>query len=244
MERKKILWIIIAVGATLTIILALGLVLVSGGKTRMPLDPATLNLKASPRISFPEDFARPGASILPTASPSPNQDGDVIVVYGENPDFASPLPRTSAMPAGQVAMNPETAQPTPGWASAKPANPTAATPKPRVSTPVVAKNLPEKPAAKAPVSNAKPKLITMTEYWIQAASFKSKGHAEEFKASLASSGLSSIIRTKDVDGQTLYQIRIGPYSTTREADGWLSRIQKLPDCTKAYRTIVYAKHSI
>lgn len=242
MERKKILWIVISVGLFLTVMLTVGYVLLSGGKGRGADDPATLALGASPRITNPEDYARPGASLAPAISPSPDPNGDIIVVYGPDPSFSSPAPQATANPAPLGASDPLAAEPTPGWASAKPALRPVATPAPRSAVESQPKAMP-KARAKAEAT-AKPKLVNVTEYWIQAASFKSKGKADEFKASLASSGLSSIIRTKDIDGQTYYQIRIGPYSTTGEANGWLARIRKLADCSDAYVSRVSAKRSI
>jgi len=246
MERKKIWWTIITVGATLTIILLVGLVFISGGKTRRPDDPASLSLKSSPRISNPEDYVKPGASLSPTPSPLASPNGDLVVVFGQDPAYGSPSPQSTAMPSGQVPLTQNSVQPPSGWASSKPAISPSPTPTPRVSTPVVSKAPSAKPAAKAPsaVSGSKGKLIAVTEYWIQTASFKSKGKAEEFKAGLAASGLSSIIRTKEVDGLTYYQVRVGPYSSSKEANGWLVRIRKLADCGDAYVSKVNAKHSL
>lgn len=244
MERKKIWWIIITVGATLTIILLVGLVFISGGNARKPYDPASLSLKSSPRIPNPEDYVKPGASLSPSPSPAASPNGDLVVVFGQDPAYATPSAQTTPMPSGQVPLTPDSSPAPSGWASSKPV--LSPSPTPRAPAQTASKAPASKPAAKSAgaASVQAPKLVSITEYWIQTASFKSKGKAEQFKADLSSSGLSSIIRTKEVDGVTMYQVRVGPYSSSKEANGWLVRIRKLADCGDAYISKTKAKHSI
>jgi cell division septation protein DedD len=230
-ERKKLLWVGICIGLLVIVSVGFGVILVNGGKARGANDPASLFPKASPRISNPEDYAKPGASLAPSASPDANLGDDIVVMYGQDASaspgglLASPMASALA-PQGTVDVSIQASPPAkkPGWASSEPALKNAATPAPK-----------SVPAAKsAPKASPKPRLVTVSEYWIQAASFKSRGKADELKSSLAENGLSSVITTKDMDGQTYYRVRIGPYSTKSEASGWLGRIAKLPNCAEAY----------
>ncbi len=239
MERKKILWVVISIGLFLTVILTLGYVLLNGVKGRGADDPASLLPRATPRIPNPQDYVRPGTGLLPSASPTAQTDGDIVVIYGQESAPPSVLPSLQpltspdlASPAqGDSILQPAAGKtPSPGWASSQPGlKPGATAANQKTSSPKPAATV--RPAATA---SPKPRLVTVSEYWIQAASFRSRGKAEDLKASLAQSGLSSIISTKDIDGQTYYRVRIGPYSTKAEADGWLTRIRKLSGCSEAY----------
>lgn len=216
MERKKTLWIFITVALFITLMLLVAILFLNGGGRR-DSDPASLDPKASPRISNPEDYLRPEASptFVPLASPG-NLGGELFIIGSPSPqaDLAqSPQPLES--PTIQRLYSPE-----PVLASPK-AKPSAQAKKPLKPQP-----------AKAP--SEKPKVTSVNEYWIQAASFKSRGKAEDLRSSIAESGLGSVIATKEVDGQTYYRVRIGPYQSQAEARGWLERIRKLEGCGEAY----------
>ncbi|MBL8968699.1 MAG: SPOR domain-containing protein, partial [Spirochaetaceae bacterium] len=79
------------------------------------------------------------------------------------------------------------------------------------------------PAPKKPVE----------EFWIQAASFTSRGRADELKDSLGGKGLAALITVKDISGKSWYRVRVGPYSTKKEAEGWLARVKAVPGCEEA-----------
>jgi DedD protein len=83
----------------------------------------------------------------------------------------------------------------------------------------------------------------VTEYWIQTASFSSAGKAEEQRAFLSQQGLNAVVSTKEVNGKTYFRVRLGPYSTKREAEGWLTRISSLAGCSGAYVSESVAQRS-
>ena len=76
--------------------------------------------------------------------------------------------------------------------------------------------------------------MKIDEYWIQAASFSSRGRADELKQGLSEKGVAALITVKDISGKSWYRVRIGPYSMKADADGWLGRLKAIPGCTEAY----------
>jgi DedD protein len=65
------------------------------------------------------------------------------------------------------------------------------------------------------------------DYWIQTGAFSALVRAEGVKETLASKGLSSIIDDRDVEGQTWYRVRIGPYTSENEANYWLALVKAI-----------------
>jgi DedD protein len=84
-------------------------------------------------------------------------------------------------------------------------------------------------------------MVKVDEFWIQAASFTSRGRADELKEALAEKGIAALISVKDISGKSYYRIRVGPYSVKAEADDWLSRLKGFPGCAEAYVSKVVAQ---
>ena len=80
-----------------------------------------------------------------------------------------------------------------------------------------------KPAAAKPA--APPKVYD--DYWVQTGAFSTVASAEHVKETLASKGITSIIENRDVEGSTLFRVRVGPYTSKNEADYWLSLIKTI-----------------
>ena len=51
--------------------------------------------------------------------------------------------------------------------------------------------------------------------------------AERVKATLASKGITSIIENREINGRTLFRVRVGPYTSQNEANYWLSLIKSI-----------------
>jgi DedD protein len=68
---------------------------------------------------------------------------------------------------------------------------------------------------------------TITDYWIQTGAFSAIFKAEDVKETLSSKGLTSIIENREIDGKTLYRVRLGPYTTEKEANYWLTLVQSI-----------------
>lgn len=228
LETKKVLWTLLSVVIVLVVAsgIALALAFPRGSNAGAPASVAAV---APPRSTSPDEYVRTvePAPVPPAPAATSTAPGsDIIIVYGEKPD-ASTLP---AVPEKPYAPASSTAQP--ATITTKPAatSPAPATSGSTASTasPVTVKPV-AKPAAKAP---AAPKITA--EYWIQAAAFTSRTRADDLQRELAIKNLSTLITVKDLDGVTWYRVRIGPYTTEREAKGWLEKIRVVPGCTEAY----------
>ncbi len=217
-ETKKVLWTVISVGLFLVVFFGTALLLFAPRKGA-PQAPAAIGNEAPPRAGEPDEYFHTPVPAPDPAAALPSAPGDVVVVYGENPP-ASALPGAAA-PSGTAAPAPGgTALPVP----AKSGTYTPASSSPPAKAPAA------KPASPAP----KPKTVTVTEWWIQASSPTSRSRAESLQAELSRQGLSSVITLKEVDGTTHYRVRIGPYTSEKEAAGWRDRIRVIPDCAEAY----------
>jgi cell division septation protein DedD len=220
-ERKKLLWVSISACVFVLIVLAVGFFLLTpkkGGE----LAPATIGNSAPPKAQDPQDFlsAPPPAPSLEQPKP---QDGNMIIVYGDKPAPTAAAPSApGAAASGAAATGAATASPVPAVGS----------PAPEAKTPASATK--PKSVKPAPKPIAKPATVKVAEYWIQAASFKSRGKADELKQSLAEKGMAALIVVTDISGASWYRVRIGPYSVQAEANDWLARLKALPGCGEAY----------
>ena len=72
---------------------------------------------------------------------------------------------------------------------------------------------PQQPATTA---SAAASSDTSARYLLQAGSFSASGDAEALKARIALLGLSARVESAQVDGRTVYRVRMGPYGTASE----------------------------
>jgi DedD protein len=145
-------------------------------------------------------------------------------------------PSTTAVP-GTPGTTPVKAVTAPAQAPPKPAQtapPVASAASPTVapiSTASVSQNKPPvvAPVSTASVSQNKAPVETKVynDFWVQAGAFSSTVIAEGAKATLASKGIKSIIENREIGGQTLFRVRIGPYTSQNEADYWLSLVKSI-----------------
>lgn len=223
-ERKKLLWISISACVFVLIVLAAGFILLTPRKNGAQA-PAAVGNSAPPKAQDPQDFlsAPPPAAAI---TPPRNQDGNMIIVYGDKPNMAAP---TTATPPADANAAAASAAPSAAPSAAAPAK---AAPSVAAAAPVKA------PPAKKPFQ--KPATVKVDEYWIQAASFTGRGKADELKQGLAEKGVAALISVKDIAGKSWYRIRIGPYSVKADADGWLGRLKDIPGCSEAYVSKIVA----
>jgi cell division septation protein DedD len=227
-ETKKVLWT--ALSVLIVLVVAFGIALafvVPKGDTAMA--PASIGATTPPRVAAPEAYIRtaePAPVPLAPGSTAPASDSGVIIIYGEKP-AATALPATdpSAQTTGATA----------GTATASQAKPYTPAPPAGTAAKAPAQTGTAVPAAVKPAAAAKPApTTTVTEFWIQAASFTSRSRAEDLQRSLVERGLSSIITVREIDGTPYFRVRIGPYNAKSEADGWLTRIRQMAGCEEAY----------
>jgi len=86
------------------------------------------------------------------------------------------------------------------------------------------------PATTAAQTQAKPastQTKVYNDYWVQTGAFSTVARAENVKNTLSSKGITSIIENREVDGKTVFRVRVGPYTSQNEANYWLSLIKSI-----------------
>ena len=148
-----------------------------------------------------------------------------------------PKPSTAAVPdappAGRAEPNarPAPASTTASSTASKPASTTTPAP---ASTTASTSAQTSTPARSAPAastqSQARPAAAqarVQDDYWVQTGAFSTVARAEGVKETLASRGITSIIDNREVNGKTLFRVRIGPYTSQNEANYWLSLVKSI-----------------
>ena len=122
-------------------------------------------------------------------------------------------------------------------AKAAPAKPAATTTKPASTAKpaaTAAKSAP-KATASAKASTAK----VADKFWVQAASYSTKKSADNARATLESNKIPSEIFTyTDTKGTVFYRVRVGPYTTSSEAEYWKTQVAKIDQFASADSYIV------
>jgi DedD protein len=143
-----------------------------------------------------------------------NADGSARVV------ISVPKPSTAAVPA----YTEPPAKPAQTVAAAKPAQVSA--PVQKAQDVSAGKTVPAPAKAAAAVKSA-PQTKTYNDYWVQTGAFSAKIRAEGMKDTLASKGITSIIENTEVDGKSLYRVRVGPYTSENEASYWAGLVKSI-----------------
>ena len=77
-------------------------------------------------------------------------------------------------------------------------------------------------------SAARPTIArTLNDYWIQIGAYSAMVRAEDTRELLADKGLVSIIENREINGQNLFRVRLGPYTSEREANHWLAIVKEI-----------------
>ena len=146
---------------------------------------------------------------------------------GENLTIQIPKPTTAAVPDTPeiVAIAPVRTQPvaTPAPSAAAAPQQTQTQTPPRASAQATAQASAQA-AAQAP---APASARTVNDFWIQTGAFSARVRAGDAKDLLAEKGLVSIIENREVNGQLWYRVRLGPYTSEREADYWLALVKAI-----------------
>jgi DedD protein len=225
MERKKLTWIVITVGLALIVLLTLCYFWLRPGRKTGQNEPVSLSVQASPKNPNAEAYPAPESL---SATPSPQVSfGDSLIGYGQDGTSASPTPEATPTIPDTSVLNQPAATAAPASDGKSPTSPNGPkTEKPKAGS--------AHTAQRAVAPSAPPKKIRVTEYWIQVASFKSRGKADDLRSSLQKQGLQAVITTKDIDGSTYYRVRVGSFAGSAEAQTWLVKIRKQPGCAEAY----------
>lgn len=148
----------------------------------------------------------------------------------------------AAKPAeGAASAQGSKAEPAAGGSDAK-ATATATASTTKTSSSTVTKASPKTTSKQASVQTKKPATKqVITEFWIQTGSFSGKLNAEKARAKLAERYITAEIFTKTAKDATSYRVRVGPYTTKKEAEYWLGTVKEIPEFTKSYISEVKSK---
>jgi DedD protein len=174
---------------------------------------------SAPEVPAPgtRPAASSGAAAIPS-SPSPASgqgaakgETQVIATGTKSPAAPAPVPSSGTAASGAAATgNAVKGSQAVSAAPAKTTSPASTTT--RTTAPAAAVRTPSR---------------ALSDYWIQTGAFSALVRAEDAKETLASKGLSSIIDDRDVDGQTWYRVRVGPYTSENEANYWLALVKAI-----------------
>jgi DedD protein len=218
-EQKKLLLVAVSVGVFLLVTITAAMVILTpkipaldtSYLTSVPFRPGnvqenTVNNTLQPIINNPQETSTVFESVpeAPVVIEKPNNDNLVVNI---------PRPNTAAVPD-----SPEI--PTTTNVAPKPQTPAVSRPPATIAAPVA--QTPVRPAATSGTPAR-----TINDYWIQAGAYLALVRAEDVKELLASNGLTSIIENRVIDGKLYYRVRLGPYTSEREANYWLTLVKSI-----------------
>lgn len=242
MERKKLLLVAVSVGVVLLIIIGIPLMIVSPrqnvSSTWQTVPQASVSAirpKADQQaaiqnpVQVPWQLPGTGVAASPEAVPADGSQQPVAIQppaeteQGGKTILTIPEPRSVGVPSATVTA--AAAAPKPVAVAVKPAETTPANPAPVAARPAAARTA--KPAASPAPRATTPAASTDSNFWVQAGAFSTKARAETVQESLETKGIASIIENRNVDGETFYRVRIGPYLSESEAKFWLSLVTEI-----------------
>ncbi|GHT69532.1 hypothetical protein FACS1894110_19170 [Spirochaetia bacterium] len=241
MEKKKLLLVAVSVGVFLVIAISASILIFtpkqSGGEGRAAARVNSGTIVTAPRPIPAGTGARgmdSGASPEPEPAPAQPKSADVVdmvrnadglpglqtpppsVEHGENTGGVSidVRPRTAAGVPAPTSTVPKAAPVSPPAATTPAVKPAAVAAKPPAAKPAA-----PKPAASPARAN--------NDYWVQIGAFSAQVRAEGVKETLAEKGITTIIDDRDVEGKTMYRVRVGPYTSETEASYWLALVKSI-----------------
>ncbi|MDR3276329.1 MAG: SPOR domain-containing protein [Treponema sp.] len=256
MEKKKLLFVAISVGVFLTIVIGAAILILSPTWTgpqgtgtplasTQPVLPGqtgtgsapltTVPSTGSPAVVDPADMVRNGGDLQSLQTPPAVSATAGTAAEGAPAGSEFHISGGAAATSPVVITVPKPATLTASGSPAAKSSDTPASPEPPaasgtssggasspapVSTPAAAVQPAPKPAAPAAPQ-------TYTAYWVQTGSFSNKLWADQARETLTSKGISSVIENRVVDGVFWYRVRVGPYTSSNEANYWLALIKTI-----------------
>ncbi|AEJ18612.1 SPOR domain-containing protein [Gracilinema caldarium] len=195
--------------------------------------------------------------LQPPPATTPASRGDVIIVYGDNTvtsKTTGTLPGTGTdpnsvviqVPSPQGIVSPTSGTTITGSTSTVQTVETKSTQDVSPSVQITqtkttgsTKTSAETAAPKTTTTKSTPKVYT--DYWVQTGAYSTKVRAESVKEQLQTKGITSVLDVKDVNGKTYYRVRIGPYTTQKEAQYWLALVKNIDGFSESYISSVQVK---
>ncbi|MDR1929069.1 MAG: SPOR domain-containing protein [Treponema sp.] len=233
MEKKKLLLVAVSVGVFLVIVISAAFLVFSPRNVSPPPSVAE-DSGRSATLDLGDITGGAGLNQLrDPALPSPIQE-NTISINREPESRVSPgraagtgsTPTVISVPKPAAAAVPDLPPKEPVRASES-RQPAAAVsrPQPVSKAPPAPKAEAVQPAAKKPAPAPTGK--SSNDFWVQAGSFSTRDGADKVKENLDEKGITALIMNQDINGQTYYRVRVGPYTSKNEADYWLVMIKSI-----------------
>jgi len=237
-EMKKLLLVAVSVGVFLLVTITISLII---------LTPKAKTQETSFSSSVPYSNARPIPDIMSNMPEQVNlntvreTNAPVAVNTDENgrPEVVITSDRnngdrlTIQVPRPVSAAIPETSQTvnTPVTVTRAPATqPAASATRTQTAQPAATRTQAARTSTRSTTQSTDARSSgsrTINDYWIQTGAFSAIVRAEDAKETLATNGLISIIENRIIDGKTWYRVRLGPYTSEREANHWLTIVKAI-----------------
>ncbi len=244
MEQKKLLWILFSATLFLLVVVGAGIIWLYPQPEEQPAvatqdtDSREAGADFDPVEWVRSDQKTPGLEEAPEA----DEDGNFVVVYGENGESEAQQPTITSEDIDEEATGQAGTGRTGATDEGATAQPVSAE-KPRPTRQAQSQQVESRPAA-AEQPKPKTRTVRTTEYWIQAGSFTSRTRADKIKSELDQLGFTGRIMSQDVDGTLYYRVRIGPYQKKDEAQKFLSWVKEKEQFSGSYISQVYRKKTV
>ena len=230
---KKLLLVAVSVGVFLLVSITVAMIV---------LTPKPQTQEAAFSSSVPYTQTRPIIDNTPNQIDEIDGTAAIANLEGERPEAVIGSDRnngtrlTIQVPVPESAAIPDALQ-APA-AAARPQTP-AATAKPAASQTPAAQTRTETPSQSTAsrtttASRTATRTLTRTinDFWIQTGAYPSMVGAEDVREALANNGLVGIVSIFD-DGRTWYRVRLGPYTSEKEARHWLAIVKSIDGFDKS-----------
>jgi len=219
-EKKKLLLVAVSVGVFLLVIITVAIIVLTPKTQETQFSTSVPYSNGRVQVTQQDDISSQTTLPQPVVVST-----DVDKKDGDNLTIAIPSPTTVAVPdIAQISETKSNERPTTAVVKAPepaPVKPVTQPPAPAKTT-TTAKSKPSTVAK--PTTPAK----TINDFWVQTGAFSAQVRAEDARELLATKGITSIVENREINGKIWYRVRLGPYTSEREANHWLE-IVKLID---------------
>ena len=221
-EKKKLLLVAVSVGVFLLVTITVAIIILTPKTQETQFSTSVPYSSGRVQVTQQDDVP------VQTTPPQPVVvSPDVDRKDGDNLTITVRTPPAAAVPdVAQISETPKSNE-RPATVAVKPAEPAPAT-KPAAKSTAKTDTSKTTTVAK-PSAVAKPAAPkTINDFWVQTGAFSAQVRAEDARETLASKGITSIVENREINGKIWYRVRLGPYTSEREANHWLE-IVKLID---------------
>ena len=252
MEQQKVLWIIFSVTLFILVVVVVGFVWFLP-KDDEPVSTAELPGETAATTVDPIVWVRESEEI-PGITEAPEEQGaaegvpgDLLLVYGEaesetGTEFEDVTIETT--PPGSTTVEVVNVPVRKPASELSPVSTPGSSPKTSVAVEAPATVQVESKPVRTSQAAPEPKPVRVTQYWIQTGSFKSQSRAEENQTKLAEKGWHTRIISRDLNGQTFFRVRLGPFVSEPEASKFLGWIKEIKSFEESYISEVYTTRMV